>query len=137
MKNFIKVFFIVIFAVFLLYPLMGRAQFFFMKNPLLDQMAPEFVLKNLKGEIRNFTELRNGQDAIIFFWTTWCPHCREQLSQLNADKEKIKNNNIKLILVDLGESASQVNAYFKKHNFAFDVFFDADGEVAGAYQVMG
>ena len=137
MKNYVKMFFLVLLVFFLLYPLISRAQFFLMDNPLLGNAAPDFSLENLKGERKNLTELREGQHAIIFFWTTWCPHCREQLSKLHQDKEKIEKNNIKLILVNLGESVSQVSGYFRKHGFVFDVLFDASGKVASDYEVVG
>ena len=115
----------------------ASAQFFFLKNPLIGKPAKNFTLKTLKGEEKNLTQLRNGGNAIVFFWATWCPHCREQLHQLKQMGAEIEKKGIKIILVDLEESDKQVQAYVDKQQISFTVLLDEEATVGEQYEVVG
>ena len=56
----------------------------FMTQTLIGKPAPDFTLDTLSAKQVNMTSYRSGKKAIIFFWATWCPHCRVQLKELNA-----------------------------------------------------
>jgi len=83
------------------------------------------------------TQFRSGQPAMIFFWATWCPHCRKQLKELTQNHLAIEANGIKIILVDVGESAREVQEYIYANNISFDVFLDDNAEVAKEYKIVG
>jgi len=72
-----------------------------------------------------------------FYGASWCPHCREELSVLSANKEKIEKDSIKVILVDVGENESLVDNYIKKNDIQYDVFLDVESEVADSYGLVG
>ncbi len=107
------------------------------KNTLAGKAAPDFVLPTLAGAKISFTEYRNGQKAIIFFWATWCPHCREALAEINQDLENFKRQDIKLVIVDVGEIEKEVRAYTVRYKIGMDVFIDADSEVSERYGIIG
>ena len=136
MSNFKKIF-ILAGALVVLMNAPAFAQFFEFQNPLVGEVAPEFKLKTVSGQELSLTGYRAGQSAIIFFWATWCPHCREQIKNLHAQKEALMQKGIKLILVDLQESPQQVNAYLKKGKLDFDVWLDADQTVSEDYALVG
>jgi peroxiredoxin len=106
-------------------------------NPLVGRPAPDFTLNTLSGRARNMTEWRGGQPAVIFFWATWCPHCRTQLQELSKQKQDIERKGIKIILVDLEESGQVVADYIRKREVAFDVMLDNEGIVGRQYNVRG
>lgn len=106
-------------------------------NPLIGQLAPDFSLETLSGRDETMCFIRHGQPAIIFFWATWCPHCRQQLTELTQQRTSIEAKGIKVILVDVGEDLQKVKAYFKANNISFDSFLDQDGKVAKNYQIIG
>jgi len=113
-------------------------QFFFMQqNSLVGKPAPDFTLATVSGEKKNMTEFRNGDSAIIFFWATWCPHCREQLKSLNDRADELKEKGIKLILVDLGEGQNQVRSFIEKQKINFEVFLDEDSSLTNIYDLIG
>ena len=112
-------------------------QFFIFQNPLEGEMAPDFNLATLDNDSVNFSEYRDGKRAIVFFWTTWCPHCRTVLRDLNLKQSMIKQRQIKLVLVDVGENQSRVEAYFKKNDINLDVFLDKESSAAESYAVSG
>jgi len=106
-------------------------------NSLIGQPAPDFILETLDGTKESMSRFRDGQPAVIFFWATWCPHCRTQLKVLAQKRDEIKEKGIKMILVDTGESPQMVRTYMDAHNIPFNVFLDQDAAVAGNYHVAG
>ena len=118
-------------------PSFAMGQFSFLENAMTGKTAPDFTLKTLKGANSNMTKFRNGQTAIVFFWATWCPHCRAQLKELNLQGQAIEKKGIKVILVDIGEAKEQVQAYADKNKIMFAIFLDEDNAVADKYGIIG
>lgn len=114
-----------------------QAQWFLMENPLLGKSAPEFSLQNLSAQKKGLAELRGEKGAILFFWATWCPHCRTQLALVNEKKQELAAKNITIILVDLGEPPQQVQQYVDVNGITFEVLLDQYGEAADLYSVAG
>jgi len=106
-------------------------------NPLDGQLAPDFTLMMTSGKEVSMTQYRDGQPAMIFFWATWCPHCRTQLKELTRNRQEIEANGITIILVDVGESLQTVKEYIDANNISFDIFLDENTEVAGEYKIVG
>ena len=137
MKNTIRVITLIVLTVLFFNPLQASGQMFFMKNENIGKEAQDFRLRTLKGKEVSLGELRRGRKTVIFFWATWCPHCRVALTKLDQQKYDIENKKIKLILVDVGESEQIVNRYMEKNNIDMDVFMDEKSEVTEAYGVVG
>ncbi len=120
-----------------LIPSSVRGEFPFLGNPLVGQAAADFTLKTLQGPLVNMTQFRDNKSAIIFFWATWCPHCRAALKELDKQSEQIEKSGIKLILVDVGESAKEVSAYVAKNHIDLTVFLDEDSSLGDPYAIIG
>jgi len=116
----------------------SRAQWFLFQNPLLGKQAKEFSLQDMDGRKQSLSDLRKGAPVIIFFWATWCPHCVNQLADLQKHADLFSRKNIRLILVDLGEDAQKVGNFLARRGLSFDmILFDSDGAVANDYGVQG
>jgi peroxiredoxin len=115
---------------------LARGQFF-MENPLVGEKAPDFTLDTLTERSVNLTKLRDGKPAIIFFWATWCPHCRIQLIELNKNAAAFEQKGIKVILVDVGESAAAVKAHMTRYKITLDTFLDPESSLAEPYLIIG
>jgi len=113
----------------------GQLPFF--GNNLLGEQAPDFTLPSLRGETVTFSRLRGDKKAIIFFWATWCPHCRQALKELNAETETILQKGIQIVLVDLGESARQVSNYVLANKIKSDILLDEESSLSRPYALMG
>lgn len=118
-------------------PAKAWSQFFFFENSLIGKQAPDFTLKTTAGNEGSLTQFRGEENAILFFWATWCPHCRAQLDQLKTQKAVIEAQGIKLALIDIGESVEVVNKYFEKNNVQFEGFLDQEQTVAEQYGLVG
>jgi len=47
----------------------------------LTRPAPDLTLRSRDGSISHLSDLR-GSTAVLHFWATWCPPCREELPAL-------------------------------------------------------
>lgn len=137
MKNFTKIVIIAVFLCAALRPSLASGQFFFMENENIGKPVPDFTLPTLSGQKVNLTQFLNGKRGIIFFWATWCPHCRAALDELNRDKDKIAQENIQLVLVDVGEDEAAVRKYLERNKINFEVFLDQKNSLAEDYGLIG
>jgi peroxiredoxin len=60
-------------------------------SPLLGKAAPEFSLKDLEGNAVSVKDLE-GQVAVLDFWFTTCPPCRETLPNLEKVYQRYKDH---------------------------------------------
>ena len=73
----------------------------------------------------------------MFFWATWCPYCRDELSLLNEKYPELQKDGIALLAINIGESAERINRFMKNYNLNFPVLLDANNNVAYDYAVLG
>ncbi len=107
------------------------------ESKVQGQKAPDFTLKDTDGNKYSFSKARDGKKAILFFWATWCPHCRTQIKDLQSTHQAIAEQNIELVLIDLGEGERQVRSYLKQNSVTLPILLDEDGSVGEEYGVFG
>lgn len=115
----------------------ASAQFFFMSPDQVGKPAPEFTMKTISGKSMSLTQFRDGKRAILFFWATWCPHCRRELKTLNGDIKRLEQQGIKLATIDVGEDDRVVKRYVEKNKLNVEVFMDEDQAWAERYEILG
>lgn len=106
-------------------------------HPLAGKKAAEGVLKDSEGGTQMLRTIIQDKKAILFFWTTWCPHCRSQIREFSGRKDEMAKENIKVVLIDIGEKPTKVLSFMKTQAVDMPVFFDTDGAVSEAYMVLG
>ena len=114
-----------------------QAQFFFAENKNLGKEIPDFTLPSTTGENINLKEFRNGENTIVFFWATWCPHCRTQLKVLSQTQDVIAKQGIKIITVDYGEDVKTVQKYAKRNKIKLPMVVDSKTEYEEKYDLIG
>ena len=100
-------------------------------------LAPDFTLEDVQGNKVNLAGYRGNQPAVLFFWTTWCPFCRDALKALNARYDELTKAGWKVIPIDIGESALKVNSFLKYNQLNFNVLLDTGLATARSYGVVG
>jgi peroxiredoxin len=95
-----------------------------------------FKLKDQNNNTVDFSELK-GKPFILFFWTTWCPYCREAIKSLQVNYEKYQKEGIVVLPVNVGESLSRVSSFIDNRKITFKVVLDQDTLLAKQFDVMG
>jgi peroxiredoxin len=103
---------------------------------LVGSAASDFSLETTADSTVALADLK-GKGVILFFFTTWCPYCREKLPFLAKEYEVMRSKNIELLPIDAGESKAKVKAFAEKHNLPFPVLLDTNTAVSGSYGVVG
>ena len=98
--------------------------------------AEDFTLTDLSGNDISLSGFHD-KSFILFFWTTWCPHCRRVLSNFKDEYENLKNEGIELLAIDVNESKERVESFVSKNSIIYPVLLDLDGEVSKKYSVLG
>ncbi|WP_394844432.1 TlpA family protein disulfide reductase [Pendulispora brunnea] len=103
-----------------------------------NRRAPDFSLKDMKGETVSLSQFR-GKTVVLNFWTKTCGPCLEELPSI-ADLTKIlreRSNDVVVLTVSVDQGPADVEDTLKAvlHDPPpFPILFDPDNEiVAGKY----
>jgi len=103
--------------------------------PEIGARAPAFTLPTTRSEPLALERAR-GANTIINFWATWCQPCRREMTELQTLYE-MENGRLRILAVNLGESAETVRNWVKHLGLTYDVLLDPGKDVARRYQVRG
>ena len=100
--------------------------------------APDCVLYDAQGEAVALKELLDGP-AVINFWASTCPPCREEMPDFQAAYEQY-GDRIRFIMIDgvgsmLNETQEAGAAYIAGQGFTFPVYFDNDRDAVSQYGI--
>lgn len=76
-------------------------------------IAPQFSLPDMQDKPRQLTDYL-GKPVIISFWATWCPPCRAEIPYFNRAWDKLKNDDIEMLFVNINEGKETIEAYEQK-----------------------
>lgn len=99
--------------------------------------APDFSLTDLNGRRVSLSDYKDKKAVVLFFWTTWCPYCRQELKKLNVEYPSLLKDSIALLAINSGEPKEKVEGYAKSRNLSLEIFLDENSVVSEKYEVMG
>lgn len=106
-------------------------------TPLHERpVAPEIDLVDLDGQRHTLAQHR-GKVLIVNFWATWCPPCREEMPSMERAWQVVKDDDIVLLAINVGESEDEVWAFTSNYPVTFPLLLDRGGEVIKRWQVQG
>jgi peroxiredoxin len=110
-------------------------------NPLNAPMnrpvpAPSFHLEDQGSHVHQLSDFR-GKVVIVNFWASWCAPCREELPSMNRARTVLKQKDVAMLAINLGEDREAVNAFIDDFPIDFTVLLDHDGSVGQGWQVTG
>lgn len=106
----------------------------------VGEKAPAFLMKTVNGD--SFEQLSNGEDsgpAMLIFWATWCPVCKEEIPHVKEIKEEFSKKGLRVLAVNVGvnDSEARVQKFRAKYKMDYPVSFDSGSKVTKQYGVMG
>lgn len=125
-----------------LLPLIGILAYGFMRDPryinspLIGQQAAPFTVTLFDGKKLSLDDLR-GKAVFLNFWASWCPPCRAEARDLEADWQKLKDKDVVFLGIDLQDTEEAALAFLKEFNITYPNGRDASGKIAIDYGVWG
>ncbi|WP_102401558.1 peroxiredoxin family protein [Haloimpatiens massiliensis] len=98
--------------------------------------STDFTLKNIEGKTVKLSDFK-GKKVFLNFWATWCEPCRSEIPDMIKLQNEIKDSNIVILAINIGESKNKVEDFVKKNNMNFTVLLDEEQKVASKYSVSG
>jgi peroxiredoxin len=101
------------------------------------ERAPDFVLKDIKGERFRLSDYRGKQPVLIIFGTTWCSFCRDEIPHFKKIHETYSGRGLEVVNIDIQESRAKVSSFADKYRLPYRVLLDEDGTVSDVYDIRG
>lgn len=98
--------------------------------------APDATVETLDGKPAQLAAAFAGKPAVIEFWATWCPNCRELEPTMVAAHAKHAGKVAFIgVSVSVNQSPERVRRYTAEHLVGFTHFYDRRGDAVGDYDV--
>ncbi|MBZ0297892.1 MAG: TlpA family protein disulfide reductase [Anaerolineae bacterium] len=104
--------------------------------PEVDAVAPNFEQMSLNGQVISLRELQ-GSPVVLNFWATWCVPCQVEMPILQAFYEQHQEQGMRLLAINIGETASTVREWQQAMGLTYDILLDEQQAVAAAYRLRG
>ena len=98
------------------------------------QPGPDFTLTDLDGRSVRLHALR-GRDILLFFGTTWCPHCEAALPILEDFSTVLDDEALKVIFVTVRQNAESLSQFFADKARPYTVLLDETGAISEQYGI--
>jgi len=99
--------------------------------------APDFTLSSLSGGSVTLSQFKGRKAVLLAFGATWCPHCIKEIPELKEAFSKYKDIDLKVLYIDIQESAKKVGSFAQKHSIPYTILLDISGSVSTKYRVRG
>lgn len=107
---------------------------------LPGQVVPSIVLRDLDGGLHDVAEALGTGPLIIFFWSVYCPNCKEAMPGLVSLYERRRHQGTRVwaVNVDGDRFSNAVRAFVDDLNLPFPVVFDRlEGDLLVAADPLG
>jgi len=100
----------------------------------LGTPGPAAKVETLDSKPADVAQYVGKKPALLEFWATWCPNCRELEPTMKAMHAKYASRvNFLGVAVSVNQSTERVKAYVAKHRLPWPQVFDRKGNASGAY----
>ena len=101
--------------------------------------APDFSVWDQDGKETSLKEILEGKPAVINFWTSKWPPCREEMPDFEELYQELKEQ-VQFIMVDgvgcMGETEETGRAFVEEQGFTFPVYYDMEMDAVINYGIQ-
>lgn len=99
-------------------------------------IPPDFSITTIDGKQYTLDEFRNERPVLLYFWASWCPYCKQDLSIAKDIYPKYADK-VKFIAIDLDtyEDADLIREYGEKMGLTGVDLAEADTKVLSDYAI--
>jgi peroxiredoxin len=98
--------------------------------------APNFMLMDMEGEKHQLSDYK-GKTVIVNFWATWCPPCRAEMPSMERAWQKIKDQGIAMLAINVGEDEDTIFTFLGDYPANFTVLLDQNSKVSELWPLRG
>ncbi len=101
-----------------------------------DRELPAFEMLTMEDKVWTKVDFKDKL-TIVNFWATWCAPCREEMPSLNRAWEKVKDQGVSMVAINLGETKDQIARFTNEIPIDFTVLRATDPSTMSNWQVRG
>ncbi len=96
-------------------------------------------VSTLDGKSVSFASLIEGKPALLIFWATWCPVCREQTPRFQQTFERFGPKGLKVLAVNIAvkDTPAAARQYAREKGLTLPMYFDGSGALTKTFKVAG
>lgn len=98
----------------------------------VGEEAPDFSLVTVNGEVYSLAQF-DGKPVIVYFWTSWCQTCREEMAALAERYRQNGSRGPTVLAINSEEAGSMVADFAEKSPMPFPLLVDIDGRVGDLF----
>lgn len=100
--------------------------------------APDFTLQTINGKTIRLSSYKGKNVVLLDFWATWCNVCKSELSEINRNYKKYRDEGYEVLSIVLNASDIQgVREIKNEKDLVFPILLDSDWEVSKKYGLEG
>lgn len=96
----------------------------------------DFTLELFDGGRLSLSQLR-GRNAMIDFWATWCPPCRQEAPTLARVWEEYRGKGVVFVGIDLWDAEEEAKRFIARYGLTYANGPDRTGAIAVDFGVTG
>jgi peroxiredoxin len=103
----------------------------------VGQQAPWLASFDLEGNPLSLAKVltrKGSRGAVVVFWAAWCEACKHELDLVSADRTRLAEAGVEVLLVNVLDDSDKLGAIVKeKHLAGLSLIRDGSGAVAESY----
>lgn len=96
----------------------------------------DFKVIDLSGAEKTRAVVK-GKIALLNFWATWCPPCKEEIPSIERLSQMMKGKKFEVFAVSVGESPATVKAFAAEQKMTFPIYLDPKNALTRTYASQG